>query len=71
MHAQRLRQLRQERGLTQRNVADGLNIAESSYQIYEYGRKKPGFDKLVALADFFDVSIDYLVGRTDNPSVNQ
>jgi len=68
MHAQRLRQLRKERGLTQRNVADGLGIAESSYQLYEY-TNKPGYDKLIALADFFDVSIDYLVGRTDNPSV--
>ncbi|MCL2445775.1 MAG: helix-turn-helix domain-containing protein [Oscillospiraceae bacterium] len=71
MHAQRLRQLRKERNLTQRNVADGLGIAESAYQIYEYANKKPGYDKLIALADYFDVSIDYLVGRTDNPSVNQ
>ena len=71
MFAQRMKELRIDRGLMQRSVADGLNIAESSYQIYEYGRKKPGFDKLIDIANYFDVSLDYLVGRTDNPYVNQ
>ena len=66
MVSERLKILRNERGYTQRNVADGIGIAESSYQIYEYGKQLPGCEKLVALADYFDVSIDYLVGRTDN-----
>ena len=40
-------------------------------QRYEYGERKPAYDVLIALADFFDVSIDYLVGRTDNPAVSR
>ena len=66
MISERLKILRKEQGYTQRNIADGLSIAETQYQAYEQGRKKPGHDKLIALADFFDVSIDYLVGRTNN-----
>ena len=58
--------LRKSRNLTQKQVADGIGIAEQAYQRYEYGRK-PAFDVLIALADYFDVSLDYLVGRCDNP----
>ena len=71
MVAQRIKELRIARGLTQRNVADALQMAETTYQVYEHGRKKPGQDRLISFADFFDVSLDYLVGRTDNPSVNR
>ena len=38
------------------------------YQRYEYGEREPSFQKLIALADYFDVSLDYLVGRSDDPS---
>ncbi|MFQ7062144.1 MAG: helix-turn-helix domain-containing protein [[Clostridium] leptum] len=40
-------------------------------QSYEIGERNPAFDQLIALADYFDVSIDYLVGRTDKPAVNK
>ena len=46
-------------------------MSSLGYQRYEYGERKPSFDMLIALADYFDVSIDYLVGRTDNPKVNR
>ena len=38
------------------------------YQRYEYGEREPSFQKLIALADYFDVSLDYLVGRSDDPT---
>ena len=71
MVADRLRLLRSERSLTQRNVARGADIAERQYQSYEGGARTPSCETLIALADFFDVSIDYLVGRTDKPEVNR
>ena len=67
----RLIELRKEKGLTQKNLADFLGIAPVSWQRFEYGSSKPKLDNIIALADFFDVSIDYLVGRTDNPKVNR
>ena len=65
--ATRLKSLRTERGFTQKVVAEGMGIKERHYQFYEHGDKKPGCEKLVAMADFFDVSTDYLLGRTNDP----
>ncbi len=62
----RLKQLRQERGLKQREMAEHLGLALSSYQAYEYAYRYPDFQGLIAIADLFDVSIDYLVGRSDD-----
>lgn len=67
MFAERLKNLRKERGYTQKQVAEGANIVEGLYQVYEYGQKKPGHENLIALADFFEVSTDYLLGCTDDP----
>ena len=71
MFATHLKELRKEQGLTQMDVAIGIHAQVRVYQYYESGERKPGFDYLVALADFFGVSIDYLVGRTDKPGVNR
>ena len=60
--------IRTEKGLTQKQDADGINIAEQAYQRYEYGRTVPSALILIALADYFDVSLDYLVGRSDDPA---
>ena len=65
MFAKRLRELRKQRGLTQRAVAEHLGIKEQSYQINEYEQSNPRLDRLIELADFFDVSLDYLVGREE------
>lgn len=62
-----LKKIRAEKGLTQKQVADGIGVAEQAYQRYEYGRTIPSATVLVALADYFDVSLDYLVGRSDDP----
>jgi len=63
----RLKELRKSQNVTQVNVAKPLGCSEQYYQKIEYGKIKPAYDKVMQLADFFDVSMDYLVGRTNNP----
>ena len=65
---ERLKSLRKCRNLTQKQVAEGINMSQIAYQKYEYATRAPAYHKLVALADFFGVSIDYLVGATDDPN---
>lgn len=62
------KRVRIERGLTQKQVANGIGVTEQAYQRYEYGRVVPSALVLISLADFFDVSLDYLVGRSDDPT---
>ena len=64
----RLTNIRRSKGFTQKQVADGIGISEVGLQNYENGRRKPAFDVLIALADFYDVSLDYLVSRSDDPA---
>lgn len=61
----RLRALRQEKKETQSCVAKEIGTVLRHYQRIELGEGLPGFDVLIALADHFDVSLDYLTGRTD------
>ena len=61
----RVKALRKERGLKQAEMAEILGIKERSYQCYEYRERYPDFPGLIVLADFFNVSLDYLVGRSD------
>jgi transcriptional regulator with XRE-family HTH domain len=63
--SQRLRQLREEKGLLQKDVAKILGITPSAYGYYEQGKREPSMEVLKKLSDFFNVSIDYLLGRTD------
>ena len=63
--SQRLLFLRQESGMTQQQVADASQTTLRQYQRFEKGEQKPGFDNLWALADHFGVTVDYLMGRTD------
>lgn len=51
--------------LTQRQVADYLQIAQPSYIRYENGSAEPNLENLVKLAELFDISVDYLLGRTN------
>lgn len=64
---ERLKQLRQNKNLLQKDVADYLNISKSAYGYYEQGRNEMDILTLVKLADLFDVSIDYLVGNKKEP----
>ena len=65
--AERLRELRSSRKLTQKDVYTDIGVSPIVYQRYEYGHS-PAYQQLIALADYFDVSLDYLVGRSDDPA---
>ena len=68
---ERLVAVRKAQNLTQKQLAAAIGISEVGLQNYEGGRRKPAFDVLLALADYFGVSLDYLTGRTDNPEINR
>lgn len=57
-----IKNLRVEKGLTQQKVADYLNIDRSNYSKYERGKLEPNVEMIVSLANFYDVSADYLLG---------
>lgn len=65
MLSKRLIELRTEKGLTQQDIADKLNIVRSTYAQYEISRREPDLDTLKKIADYFKVSVDWLLGRTD------
>ena len=67
--SERLVYLRKKHNLTQQDVYTAIKMSSASYQRCENDRGTPSYKTLLTLADFFKVSIDYLVGRTDNPSV--
>lgn len=68
---ERLKFLRLKNGPTQKSIAEAVGITEVSYQRYEYGSVCPSLTVLIALADFFDVSLDFLVGRSDDPAAER
>ena len=70
MFSEKIRQLRKDRHLTQAEVAKEVDLSARGYQDLELGAK-PGFDNLLHIADFYDVSGDWLMGRTDNPHVHR
>ena len=61
----RLIELRKINGLTQRKVAEHLQMSQPSYIRYENGKSEPTLANLIKLADYFDVSLDYLLGRIE------
>lgn len=61
----RLRQLRERKGLTMKDTARALALPYTTYVNYEKGAREPGGDMLVKLADFFGTSVDYLLGKED------
>lgn len=63
---ERLRDLRKKRRLTQVELGKEVNVTSTAISYYEKGEKKPAYETLVKLADFFDVSLDYLLGRVDS-----
>lgn len=63
----RLRSMRKRRGLSGYTLGELCGLSKNMIQFYESGERNPRMASLVALADYFDVSIDYLVGRTNNP----
>lgn len=67
----RLKQLRKERNITQIKLALDLNLNQNSISRYETGEHEADYATLIAFADYFDVSIDYLLERTDDPKSNK
>lgn len=63
----RLKELRKQAGITQGDLATVIGIVLKQVQRYELGQSEPTLSKLLALADYFNVSLDYLVGRSDVP----
>lgn len=70
MYLRRLRDLREDSDLKQINIAQILNIQQTVYSRYERGYQTIPLEHLIKLADFYEVSLDYITERTDNPSIN-
>lgn len=64
----KLKELRKDNAAFQKDLAAILGVTIRQYQRYETGEQEPSIDGLLALADYFDVSLDYLVGRSDDPA---
>lgn len=65
----RLKELRAEQNCTQKQVADGAGLSIKAIKNYENDRRKPTYDALIALADYFKVSLDYFTGRSNDPKI--
>lgn len=64
----RLTNLQKERNLDKKDVFQSIGLSRTAYYRYENGEREPTASTLIALADYFNVSLDYLVGRSDNPA---
>ena len=71
MMYRRIRDLREDRDLKQRNLAEYLNCSQQVYSNYELGQRDIPTDVLIKLSIFYNVSIDYLLGMTNNPKRNK
>lgn len=68
---ERIRQLREDRDLKQAQLAKELNCSQQVYSNYELGQRDIPTDILIKLSTFYNVSVDYMLGITDNPEINQ
>ena len=66
----RLKELRKKKGISQLKLAMDLNMNQNSVSRYESGTREADYKTLIAIADYFNVSIDYLLERTENPKRN-
>ena len=66
----RLREIRKSRNISQLKLAMDLNLSQNTISRYETGEREPGIAELILFSDYFKVSIDYLLERTDNPNIN-
>ena len=70
-YMKKIRDLREDNDLKQRQLADFLNCSQQVYSNYELGQRDIPTDVLIRLADYYHVSIDYLLGQTSNPKRNK
>lgn len=71
MYFQRLRDLREDKDMKQADIAQLLGIAQTVYSRYERGFQNIPLEHLIKLADYYGVSTDYILGRTNNPDINK
>lgn len=71
MYLRRLRDLREDHDLSQTNIANLLHIQQTVYSRYERGFQTIPLEHLITLADYYNVSIDYMVDRTQNPCMQK
>ena len=67
----RLKELRKKRRISQLKLALDLHMNQNSISRYENGEREADYDTLIRFADYFGVSLDYLLGRTDRPEMNR
>lgn len=63
----RLKEIRKSKGISQLKLAMDLNTSQNTISRYETGEREPGINELIKIADYFDISVDYLLERTNNP----
>jgi transcriptional regulator with XRE-family HTH domain len=66
--SKRLKEVRDKKGLTQDDIAIGIRSHKSTISMYENGFRRPSHDMIIKIAEYLNVSADYLIGLTDNPS---
>lgn len=67
----RLKEIRKSKGISQLKLAIDLNTSQNTISRYETGDREPGINELIKIADYFNVSVDYLLERTDNPKMQK
>lgn len=67
----RLKEIRKAKGISQLRLATDLNTNQNTISRYETGEREPGIAELIRIADYFNISVDYLLERTDNPRINK
>ena len=71
MHFKNLRAIREDRDIKQKDIAKVLNVSQNTYSQYETGVISLTAEILIKLSDYYDVSIDYLLDRTNNPEIKK
>lgn len=69
LFSERLYRLRKSANISHEKLAEELGLTRTTISHWENGKRLPSLDVIASLADYFDVSIDYLVGRSDNPKL--
>lgn len=67
----RLKEIRKAKGISQLKLATDLNTNQNTISRYETGEREPGITELIRIADYFNISVDYLLERTENPRINK
>lgn len=65
----RIKELRKSKNISQIKLGIDLNMSQNTISRYETGEREPSISDLIRIADYFGVSVDYLIGRTDNPDI--